>query len=332
MNIVQIGLKGHQGLCLSEIARRPDASLVAIWDDDPALLAGAAKLPGVNERTVITANLDELLARRDVDVAVLAEDNAARAENAIACARRGWHLCCEKPLATSLAQLDELRRVIDESGVRLTMLLTMRFEPVYRAMREAIRGGAIGRPLNLSAQKSYKLGQRPAWQRDPRRYGGTIPFIGIHPVDMLHYVTGCDYRRVAATALCAALPGSDTMDESCALLAETTDGAPVSIRLDFLRPQTAPSHGDDRVRVAGSTGVIEVLGGECRLLTGSAPPQVLPLPATAPDLFGQFLDALGGTAQHDITAAECFRASEIVLRAQQAATSRGWVEVPPPPA
>ncbi len=327
-NVVCIGLKGHQGTCLGEIAKRPDARLVAVYDDEPGNLRGAAKLPGATADTLITPNLDEVMAKRDVNVAILAEDNLSRGRNLIECARRGWHLCAEKPLALSLDELGRVRQAVTEAKVHLTMLLTMRFEAPYRAMRQAIADGLIGQPLNLSGQKSYKRGNRPAWQKDPKTFGATIPYIGVHPIDLLHFVTGCRFRRVTALAHNAGLPGSGQIDESCAVLLETTDGAVASVRLDYLRPDKAPSHGDDRLRVAGDKGVIEVIDGKVNLITADAAPSVLPT-TPPPSLFGQFLDSLadGGPA-HDISADECFQITEVVLRAQEAAKRGTWVDVP----
>jgi predicted dehydrogenase len=330
-NIALIGLKGHQYLCLEEIAKRsgldgrPDeVRLVAVTDDDAALLKGASKLEGVTAETVITPNLDEVLARRDVQVAIVCDDNLARGHNLIACFRRGWHVCAEKPLAISLAELEQVRAAHAAANVSLTMLLTMRFEAPYRAMREQIAAGAIGTPLQLSAQKSYRRGDRPAWQQHYATYGGTIPYIGVHPVDMLQWLTGCTYRRVAALHHNAGLPGAGAMEESCALLLETTDGAVAAIRLDYLRPEKAPSHGDDRVRVAGSTGVIEALDGKVSLLSNDAPPRSIPLGPEL-NLFGQWLDSLAGKGKHDIAAEECFAVSEVCLRAREAAKTGTWV-------
>ena len=324
--IVLLGLKGHQSVCLQEIARREDVRLVAVTDDDPNLLLSAPNLPGVRPDTLITPHQAEVLALPNVDVAIVCGDNGARARDLLACAQRGWHLCAEKPLALDLHDLDKVRAAVAAAKVRLTMLLTMRFEGVYRAARQALAQGVVGKPLQLAAQKSYRRGQRPAWQRQRATYGGTIPFIGIHPVDMLAWLTGCRYRRVAALAHNAGLPGAGQMEESCALLLETTEGAVVSIRLDYLRPNAAPSHGDDRFRIAGSTGVLEVIDGKLNLITHEQKPSVLPA-AEAPNLFGQFLDALAGKGTHDITAEQAFAMTAVCLRAQEAAVSGRWVEL-----
>jgi predicted dehydrogenase len=325
-NVVLIGLKGHQGVCLSEIAARPETRLVAVWDDDARALAQLRSARFVTPETRLTTDLAEVLACRDVQVAILCEDNRARAANLIACAQRGWQVMAEKPLAIAAADLETVHRAVTAAGIRLSMLLTMRFESPYLTMRQAIAAGAIGKPLQLSAQKSYRRGERPAWQRDSATFGGTIPFIGIHALDLLRYLTGCQYTRVAAIQHNEGLPGAGSIEESCGLLLDTAEGAVTTIRLDYLRPAKAPTHGDDRFRVAGAEGVIEAMNGTVTLLTHAHEPQTLPL-APATSIFGTFLDALAGRTTHPISVEDCFAMTELCLKARQAAETGAWVRL-----
>lgn len=326
IQVVQIGLKGHQGVCLSEIAARDDVRLAAVWDDEAEALARLRGAPYVDEQTLLTPNLDEVFGLPDVNVAILCEDNASRAEHLAACAARGWHIMAEKPLATSLTDLAAVRETIERSGVRLSMLLTMRFEPPYLKMREVVASGGVGRPLNLSAQKSYRRGTRPAWQQEYRTYGGTIPFIGIHAIDLLRYLSGCEYTRLTALQYNAGLPGAGAMEESCGVLLELAGGGVATVRLDYLRPAKAPTHGDDRFRIAGSDGVIECLDGKVTLLTSEREPEELPLPRGG-SIFGSFLDELQGRGAHPISAADCFAMTALCLRARDVANTGRWVEL-----
>lgn len=326
-NVVLIGLKGHQGVCLEALRHRADVRLAAVWDDDPKQLEQMRKSPVARADTLFTPSVDEVLALKDVQVAVCCEDNAARAANLVACAQRGWHIVAEKPLALNLADLDRVRQAVTAAKVRLSMLLTMRFEGIYQELRRQVAAGAVGRPLLLSAQKSYRRGERPAWQRDYRTYGGTIPFIGIHALDMLRWVSGCRYTRVTARHHNSGLPGAGAMEETATLLLETAEHQLVDVRLDYLRPSKAPTHGDDRFRVAGSEGVIEAIGGKLTLLTHGAEPRELK-PAPEVSLFGTFLDELAGQGTHLVTAEECYQMTDICLRAREAAGRGEWVSLP----
>src|SRR5207249_5088681 len=71
--------------------------------------------------------------------------------------------------------------------------------PIFRAARQAVQQGAIGEPILISSQKSYKYGaKRPWFYRERKTYGGTIPWVGIHALDYMEWVSGQKYTHVAA--------------------------------------------------------------------------------------------------------------------------------------
>jgi hypothetical protein len=97
-------------------------------------------------------------------------------------------------------------------------------------------------------------------------------------------------------------------------------GGVASVTLDYLRPEAAPSHGDERLRIAGSQGVIEtaLVEKKVTLITAGRGPHTLPLtPQT--DLFTQFVRSLHGQAPPPLTLHESCRITEIALKAQEAA-------------
>ena len=70
---------------------------------------------------------------------------------------------------------------------------------IFQAAREAVQQGAIGEPILISSQKSYKYGaKRPWFYKERRTYGGTIPWVGIHALDYMKWVSGQKYTYVAA--------------------------------------------------------------------------------------------------------------------------------------
>ena len=108
-------------------------------------------------------------------------------------ARSGCHVVSEKPLALDIAALRSLFAAVAKSGVRVCPMLSNRTRPALAAAVAAIRAGVIGRPVLLSARKTYKWGaSRPAWFGDRAAYGGTIPWIGIHALDFIDAATDGD--------------------------------------------------------------------------------------------------------------------------------------------
>ena len=110
--------------------------------------------------------------------------------------RRGCHVISEKPLAGTLRELQQLRDARDKTGARVTALLPMRLMPAFRAAHKAVAGGLIGEPVLVTAQKSYQWGEtRPWFYRTAQDYGGSIPWVAIHAVDFIRYVTGQEFAR-----------------------------------------------------------------------------------------------------------------------------------------
>jgi len=110
------------------------------------------------------------------------------------------------------------------------------------------------------------------------------------------------------------------MEDNATVVLKLDNGGSASARLDYCRPPTAPTHGDDRLRVAGSEGVVESLAPEASvtLVTQDEEPHELALPE-ADNLFVDFVrSGVEGRESH-IPAEDCFRITEVVLKARQAA-------------
>ena len=324
-----IGLDGHFSEVTEAAKARPEIQIVAVAAGKPRdiqrfssnrALAGARRYDDYHR----------MLDAEKLDVVAICDENGQRAASVIACAERGLAIAAEKPLAISLEELEAVRKAVTRHKTRLTMLLPMRFEPHYAAMQAIISRGDIGDPVALGAQKSYKLGlergQRPEWMRRRQTYGGTIPYIGIHMVDLMRWVSGREFVETAAFQSTVGFPGLGDMENNTAVIYRLDNRGTANLRMDYLRPETAPTHGDDRLRVAGAKGVVEYQGGELTLITASAKPRVVTDLPPRRWLFADFLDSLHGDKKHLISEADVFRVTEIVLRSREAAETNRVVQ------
>jgi predicted dehydrogenase len=194
-------------------------------------------------------------------------------------------------------------------------------------MKAIVDRGDIGEPIALSAQKSYQLGPRADWMKKRKTFGGTIPYIGIHVVDLLRFISGRDMVEAAAFHSNTGFPEYGEMENNATISYRLDNGGTASVRLDYLRPQAAGSHGDDRLRVAGADGVVECMHEEITLITDKQERRrVTALPQHAP-LFVDFLDAVYNGAKPLLTAEECLRVTEIMLKTRDAADERRVVAI-----
>jgi predicted dehydrogenase len=158
-------------------------------------------------------------------------------------------------------------------------------------------------------------------------FGGTIPYIGIHVVDLLRFISGRDMVEAAAFHANTGFPEYGEMENNATISYRLDNGGTASVRLDYLRPEAAGSHGDDRLRVAGSDGVVECIREEIMLMTDKRElHRVTALPQHAP-LFVDFLDAIYNGTNPMLTAEECLRVTEIMLKTRDAADERRVVAV-----
>ena len=319
MRVGLIGLKGHYGTVLEGLAAA-GCELVAVCDDDEGTIASARSWPQAAPDLATYADYREMLDRESLDVVGESGTDDRRVEVICACAERGLHVLAEKPLAYDLEQLARVRAAVATSGIQLSMLLTMRFEPAYRVVREQVAAGVIGEVCQASMQKSYRLGNRPAWQRNRATFSGIIPFIGIHGLDLIRWTSGREFVRAAGFAANVGHPDIGDMEDSACVALELDNGASAELRLDYCRPAAAPTHGDDRLRLAGSKGVIESLAGgaEVTLITSEEGPRVLELPEVRGQ-FANFVAAIRSAESCEVPVEDCYRITEVALRVRDAA-------------
>ncbi|MCU1235400.1 MAG: oxidoreductase domain protein [Candidatus Solibacter sp.] len=319
------GFDGHPEEILRVLPQSPGIELVAVAADgsDSAALDAGMKNSFAARAHHYDA-LDDMLAHETLDVVALCNNGGRRAASIRACAARKLNVIAEKPLALNRADLDAVYSDVKKSGIRLGMLLPMRFDPPYLAMRRIVRSGEIGEVLQMDAQKSYQLGPRPEWQKHAATYGSTILWIAIHGIDLMLRVGGRRFVEVASLQSHVAFPEIGDMQNVTASIFRMDNGGTASLSMDYLRPETAGGHGDDRLRVAGTLGVVEYQESTgVTLLKKGAPPRVIR------DLDPQgsvFLDFLSPAPT--LTWPQIVAANEATLAADSAAHTHGFVAIP----
>ena len=145
---------------------------------------------------------DELLGNPDVTVVAIHTPNAQHAEQAIAAARAGKHVFCDKPMATTVADAERMVRECDKAGVRLGINFHNRQMPCFIEARRIVASGEIGdvQMVQLEVSPGARPGGRlGTWRLDPSTAGmGTTYSIGVHAFDILRYLVGSEVTMVSA--------------------------------------------------------------------------------------------------------------------------------------
>jgi predicted dehydrogenase len=330
IRVVQIGMQGHFGDIATGIPKVEDCRLAAVarsFPDEP--IEKLKESPFWSADTRVFDDYRRMLDEIKPNLVAVFAPYAHNGPINIEAVRHGCHVISEKPLASTLEDLDRLRAERDRAGVRVSAVLTMRFQPGLAAAHQAVKDGAIGEPLLISAQKSYMWGANRPWYFKLRKnYGGSIPWVAIHAIDFIRFVTGLDYKSVTARQAVKVHKDYPECEDCGALLFDMGNGGQATLTFDYFRPAKSGSHGDDRIRVAGSKGIVEVRITKqtfCELITEEHGPTQLSLPDSERNIFIDFVDSLRGIRPHFLSPEDPFRTTEVALKARDAADRRTTV-------
>jgi len=327
LKVAIIGLEGHIGEILGPLDRLPDVELVAIQDRDPSRMREVAgSKHGAHARQY--GKWQDLLDVEKLDVVGICGTNGERAEIILECARRKLHIVAEKPLAITTPDLERIRKAVSDSGIHLTMLIEMRFLGQYRALKQIVESGEIGEVAQMGAQKSYKLGKRADWMRHRSTYGGTIPYIAVHMVDLMRWTSGRELVETVSLQSRVGHPELQDMENVTATIFRLDNGGIAALRMDYLRPDSAPTWGDDRLRLAGTRGVAEFQeAAGLTLVTDKRPPRQITEWPPAESLFVDFLKSVYSGHASGLSLRDIYRVNEIVLAARDSADQQRFVRL-----
>ena len=135
------------------------------------------------------------ISRDDIDVVDICTPNNVHAEIAIAAAKAGKHIICEKPLARTLEEARAMTKAVKEAGVTNMVAFNYRRTPAVALAKRFIDKGRIGKILNFRGTYLQDWSADPdgplSWRFQKKIAGsGAIGDIGTHVVDMAHYLVG----------------------------------------------------------------------------------------------------------------------------------------------
>ena len=177
--------------------------------------------------------------------------------------RRGVHVVCDKPLAVTVQEADDLCRLAASTGLVFAVTYNYSGYPLIKEARARVRGGAIGQVRKVVAEYSQGWlaelleaeGHKQAeWRADPGRGGpsAVLGDIGSHAHHLMRYVTGLEVQRLFAD-LGTVVAGRAAHDDAVVLL--ELDGG---VRGVLMASQIATGERNHlRLRVYGSDGGLD---------------------------------------------------------------------------
>ena len=248
---------GHQYSYTQAMIQLPAVEFVALADADPDQRGQArAMVREFKADVAVYQDYRDLLASEDVQAVVICSPNVDHHRMTLDAARAGKHILCEKPLAITTTQAEEMIQVCEEMGVFLGVAYPCRFAPVMWEMKRRVEADEIGQILTLSATNHLRS-VPTGWFIEPERSGGgCIRDHIVHALDLCRWFSGREPVEVYAEAATLARP--ELAVEDVGMLVVSFEGGLVgTIDPSWNRPPNWTRWGDVTIRILGTEGVIE---------------------------------------------------------------------------
>jgi myo-inositol 2-dehydrogenase/D-chiro-inositol 1-dehydrogenase/scyllo-inositol 2-dehydrogenase (NAD+) len=236
----------------------PKARVVGIVDADEE---SAARLAATVGSVSVHRTLEAALEATELDAVVISTPTFTHCGLAVAAAAAGKHVFCEKPMAITEQECDEMADAAARARVVLQIGFMRRFQPEFAEARRTIEAGDIGEPMVIKSL-TRGPGLPPPWAWDLKTSNGMLAEVNSHDFDTVRWLVGADITRVYTEA--ANLKGAERGVD----VEGFYDNAVVALRfasgaIGTIDGTCPADYGyDARVEIVGTRGLLQI--GEVR--------------------------------------------------------------------
>ena len=206
--LIRIGIISYAHLhtprYAAAFAMHPQAKIVGI--SGIGVNADVAQAEAKRYGVAYYKNIEGLLAQKKLDAVYIGTEPTRHRDVVCWAAAHGLHVLCDKPIATTLEDADEIVSQARSAGIKLMVPFNPRFQLPLINAKEALASGKAGNLVSIYAVKYGRLPtkatgpQNADWFLDPSQSGGGgFLDIGIHAVDALRWLAGAEAKRVYAS-------------------------------------------------------------------------------------------------------------------------------------
>jgi glucose-fructose oxidoreductase len=244
---------GHiaQVAVLPAFEHAENAKLAAIVSGDPEkrdLLGQRHEVPAVDY-----AECGRLLSSDEVDAVYIAVPNHLHAHYAQLAAKHGKHVLCEKPMAPTEEDCQQMIAACNDAGVRLMIAYRLHFEPAHMRAVELVQRGTIGRPVYFTSAFSQDVSPGDIRLVATERGGGPMFDQGVYCINAARYLFGAD--PIETRAFATRRPRDDRFDqcdETVSAVLDFGEGRMAMVTASFGAYRTS------RLQIVGDGGAISM--------------------------------------------------------------------------
>jgi len=189
------GLGTVGSIHLDNIVRYVDkAEVVALADVRVDLVKELAEKYKIKK---VYSDYKELADDESIDAVIIALPNFLHYDAIKTFIESGKHVFCEKPMAITLEQANDIVKIVKESALKFQVGYQRRFDSAYAKAKRLIEDGKIGLPL-LARSNTRDPEPPVGWEKDPQKSGGIFLTTCTHDFDTLRWLLGAEVRKVYA--------------------------------------------------------------------------------------------------------------------------------------
>ena len=173
-----------------------NARMVACVDAVEAAAKAAAEEMGI---TKYYTDYHEILSDPQVDAVVVVAPTDLHKQIVIDCAAAGKHIFCEKPMAMTVEECDEMIEACEKHNVKLQIGFMRRFDASFREAKRLVENGSIGELVQIHSNTRGPSKPRP-WMYDIKMSNGILAEVNSHDIDAVRWIAGSDIESVYAVA------------------------------------------------------------------------------------------------------------------------------------
>ena len=139
----------------------------------------------------------EVMKNPEIDAVIVVTPTGLHKEIVLAAAAAGKHIFCEKPMADTREECDEMIEACEKAGVKLQIGFMRRFDKSFRRAKEMVETGAIG-AVTMVKSNTYGPSQPQEWMYDVYKSMGPIAEVNSHDFDTVRWYAGSEVKSVYA--------------------------------------------------------------------------------------------------------------------------------------
>ena len=240
-----------------ETVRRAGGELVSFFAPEQDLAAEFSKrFPDATR----ARSAREILEDPGIQLVVSASVPYERAPLGVEVMRHGKDFMVDKPAATTIEQLAQVRRAQAETKRIFSVLVERHESKTITKAGELVKSGAIGRVIQTVGLAPHRMdpAHRPAWFFEREKYGGILCDLASHNIDAFLFITGSTHADIVASQVGNVHHPQHSGLEDFGDVMLRGNGGTGYIRVDWFTPGALNTFGDGRLTILGTDGYIEL--------------------------------------------------------------------------